>query len=140
MFKWLFRRHLLKAAVRDVRVLQTLPPHEQEIIARELAHRMAHVEHLRIDRGAPASMRAAEEMRIKATADRQLAVSRGARNFTNPDWLLAALSETWASARLQTGHGGRNGRNFLRIDKIMTYGCIEALGVDEVKRIATRQT
>lgn len=138
MLRWLFRGHLLRSAIRDVRVLRTMPPSAQIKIARELAYRMARVEHTVQDHGVPASVKAAEEMRITATADRQLAVSRGARNFDDDAWLLASLSETWASARLESGGSRWAGRNFQRIDKLMVYGCIEALGEDEIRRIAKR--
>lgn len=77
----------------------------------------------------------AEGVRQNAPRDRHNAVALGARNFDHPQWLLASLTEAWATMR----HGSLTGRmavkHFLAADADIAAFLMAVLGEVEVRSI-----
>jgi hypothetical protein len=135
MLGWFAGRVLLKNASSDLRLLRDTVRMEVQVhMARTLAGRMALVESMGHKRGAPSAVRAAEDMLKSAQKDRHLEVARATGEYT-PAWLLAALSETWASARSNSIRGRISMKTFKKIDGEIGHFLIDALGPEEIKAI-----
>ena len=141
MLGWFVGRVLRKNAEKDIGIAQdTVPFETQIIVARTLAQRMAFVENDGNRQGVQNALRAAETMLMQATRDRHLAVAKATGSFSDPAWLLASLSETWANARAGSLKGKISINAFRKIDMVIGGFLIATLGQDEVVRIATGKT
>jgi hypothetical protein len=140
MLGWFIGRTLRANALRDIqRTQDTVQISAQEAIARKLAKRMASVEQAGIRSGIPTAIRLAEEMLTQATRDRHLAIARATGSLSDPMWLLAALSESWASARIAALKGKISIKAFHKVDVVIGQFLLNTLGLDEVSSIATNE-
>lgn len=138
MIGWFAGRTLLKNAVKDLVVARsTLPLDYQVALARELAKRMALVESEGNAKGIPSAIVAAEELARQANRDRHVAISRGTGSFSDPEWLLSALSETWAIARTTSLKGKITIKAFQKVDAEIGSYLIEMLGPEEISNLAS---
>lgn len=137
MFGWYFGRVMRKNARRDVeRVIAAVPLPAQENFARNLAYAMARVEHAGKSQGLAAAIREAQAMVGSAQRDRHAALAAGANSFFHPEWAQAALTETWAGARLASFNERISMKAFRDIDSTVVGYLVGTIGADEVAAIA----
>jgi hypothetical protein len=141
MFGWYLARIIRKGVAKDIRTAQgTIPSDVQILIARELGQRMASLEHHGNANGTAAAMQAAKDLLIQSTKDRHVAVGKGNGTFSDPAWLLASLSEAYASARLGSLNGKISLRNFRKIDAMLVGFLIDTIGPAEIRAMASGLT
>jgi hypothetical protein len=135
---WFIGRVLCRSARNDIVRAQTgLTAQQQLHLAHELAHRMARVERIGNRVGMAAANDAARNMLSHATRDRHNCVAKATGSLNDPEWLLAALSETWSNARIASLERRITAKAFCRVDAIIGKYLIAVLGNDEVCKIAT---